>query len=180
MNIPCKVCDKDIIENESEHKNYITTLRKKDDKSIYKRYVINNINFDEVDKILEDYASTHNKKVNIYFIYCEFKIQFHNNCTRNLSTACFHNIEFEKIFQSLIYYFECLKINGYKFENNNQITINTVSDRCNMKYAYYMHLPMFPLETKLNIIIGKYPQLLDQNINHLLIRKYSHISFNMQ
>ena len=43
MNILCKVCDKDIIENESEYKNYITTLRKKDDKSIYKKYVINNI-----------------------------------------------------------------------------------------------------------------------------------------
>ena len=48
-----------------------------------------------------------------------------------------------------------------------------------MKYEYYMHPPMFPLETKLNIIIAKSPQLLDQNINHLLIRKYTHISFNI-
>ena len=38
---------------------------------------------------------------------------------------------------------------------------------------------MFPLETKLNKIIAKNPQLLDQNIKHLLIRKYSHISFNL-
>ena len=34
MDILCKVCDKDIIENESQYKNYITTLCKKDDKSI--------------------------------------------------------------------------------------------------------------------------------------------------
>ena len=179
MDILCKVCDKDIIENESEYKNYITTLRKKDDKSIYKKYIIYNISLDEVDKILKDYVSTHNKKFNIYFIYCEFKIQSDNNYTRNLSTACVHNIEFEKIFQSLIYYIECLKINGYKFENVNQMTINAISDRCNMKYEYYKHPPMFPLETKLNIIIAKNPQLLDRNIKHLLIRKYSHISFNI-
>ena len=38
---------------------------------------------------------------------------------------------------------------------------------------------MFPLETKLNKIIAKNPQLIDQNINHLLIRKYSHISINI-
>ena len=104
-----------IIENKSHYKNYVATLRKKDDKSIYKKYVINNINLDEVDKISKEYFSTHNKKFNIYFIYCEFKIQFDKNYTRNLSTACVHNIEFEKIFQSLIYYIECLKINGYEF-----------------------------------------------------------------
>ena len=37
---------------------------------------------------------------------------------------------------------------------------------------------MFPLETKLNIIFAKNPQLLDQNINHLFIRKHSLMSFN--
>ena len=59
------------------------------------------------------------------------------------------------------------------------MTINTVSDRCNMKYEYFKHPPLHPLETRLNIIIGKNPRLLEQNINHLLIRKYSHISFNI-
>ena len=54
MDILCKVCDKDIIENDFEYKNYIATLRKKDDRSIYKKYVINIINLDEVDKILKD------------------------------------------------------------------------------------------------------------------------------
>ena len=35
MDLLYKVCDKDIIENESEFKNYIASLLKKDDKSIY-------------------------------------------------------------------------------------------------------------------------------------------------
>ena len=35
------------------------------------------------------------------------------------------------------------------------MTINTVNDRCNMKNEYYMHPPMNPLETKLNIFLPK-------------------------
>ena len=90
MDLLCQVCDREIIENECEYKNYIATLRKKDDKSIYKKYVFNNFNLDEVDKILNDYVSTHNKKFDIYFIYCEFD----NNSTRDLKTEIVHNIEF--------------------------------------------------------------------------------------
>ena len=128
MDYLCQVCDREFIENESEYKNYIATLRKKDDKSIYKKYAINNINLGEVDKILKDYVSTHNKKLNIYCIFCEFKIQFDNNSTRELKTECVHNIEIEKISQCLLYCIEYLESKGYKFQNNNQITINTVSD----------------------------------------------------
>ena len=32
-----------------------------------------------------------------FFIYCEFKIQFNNNSTRDLKTNYVHNMEFEKI-----------------------------------------------------------------------------------
>ena len=179
MGYLCQVCDQEIIEIESEYKNYIATLRKKGDKSIYKKYVFNNIIFDEVDKILKDYVSSHNKQFDIYLIYCEFKIQFDNNSTRDLKTDCVHNIEIEKISQCLLYCIEYLESKGYKFQNINQMTSNKFSDRCNMKYEHYTHPPMFPLETKLNIIMAKNPQLLDQNIKHLLIRKYSHISFNI-
>ena len=84
MDYLCQVCDRKIIGNESEYKNYIASLCKIDDKCIYKKYVIKNINLDGVDKILKDYVSTHNKKLDIYFIYCEFKIQFDNNSTRDL------------------------------------------------------------------------------------------------
>ena len=63
MDLLCPVCDREFIEKESEYKNYIATLRKKHDKSIYKKYAINNINLDEVDKILNDYVGTHIKKL---------------------------------------------------------------------------------------------------------------------
>ena len=139
MDFLCQICDQEIIENESEFKISIASLRKKDDKSIYKKYVVSNINLDEVDKILKDYISTHNKKFDIYFIYCEFKIQFDNNSTVDLKTECVHNIEIEKISQYLLYCIEYLEPKGYKIQNINQMTINTVSDRCNMKYEYYTY-----------------------------------------
>ena len=145
MDLLCKVCDKEIIENESEYKNYIASLLKKDDKSIYKKYVINNINLDEVDKLLKDYVSTHNKEFDNYFIYYEYKIHFDNNSTIDLKTDYVHNTEIDKISQCLLYYIEYLESKGYEFQNINQIIINTVSDRCNMKNKYYIHPPMFPL-----------------------------------
>ena len=109
MDLLCRVCDRSIIENESEYKNYVATLRKNGDKSIYKKYVINNINLDEVDKISRDYVSTHNKNFDIYFIFCEFKIQFDNNSTRDLKTECVHKIEIKKISPCLLYCFEYLE-----------------------------------------------------------------------
>ena len=76
------------------------------------------------------------KKFDIYFVYCEFKIHFDDNSTRDLKTDCVHNIEIEKISQCFLYCIEYLESQGYIFQNINQITINTVSDRYNMKYEF--------------------------------------------
>ena len=40
MSIFCAVCDRSIIENESEYKKYIDILRKKNDESSYKKVPI--------------------------------------------------------------------------------------------------------------------------------------------
>ena len=61
MTLLFEVCYRSIIENESEYNKYLATLRKENDMSLYKTYTINNINLDEVNKILNDYISTHNR-----------------------------------------------------------------------------------------------------------------------
>ena len=58
MTLLCEVCDRSIIENQSEYNNYLTTLRKEIEKGLYKKYTINNSNLDEVNKTLNDYIST--------------------------------------------------------------------------------------------------------------------------
>ena len=66
MEFLCEACDRWIIENESEYKKYLAILRKKNDKSSYKKYTINNINLVEVDKKLNEYVTFHDK---MFFLF---------------------------------------------------------------------------------------------------------------
>ena len=57
----------------------------------------------------------------------------------------------------------------------------TINDKTNMTYEHYNKQPMQSNELKLNMIIAKNPHVKISFIifiNHPLIRKYSHISFN--
>ena len=50
-----------------------------------------------------------------------------------------------------------------------------------MTYKYYLNQPMSALERRLCLDIARNPHLinsLNRNVNHPLIRKYSHIPFN--
>ena len=40
MDFLCEVCDRSLIENPSEYQVCLTTLRKKDDKSLYKKMLL--------------------------------------------------------------------------------------------------------------------------------------------
>ena len=40
MDLLCEVCDRSIIEKQSEYNDYLATLRKKDDKSLYIKSIL--------------------------------------------------------------------------------------------------------------------------------------------
>ena len=63
MNPLRRVCERSIIENESEYKEYLTTFRKKYDNNLEKIYTIFNFNLTDIERILNDYVTTHNKKI---------------------------------------------------------------------------------------------------------------------
>ena len=105
----CKTCDRSLFENEFEHQHYRATLRKKNDKSLYKKYTINNINLVEYDKLSNDYNTTHNKNFDVYLIICDFKIEFDNNFIVHLETGYVFNIESEK--KRFIYYTQLIVLN---------------------------------------------------------------------
>ena len=63
----CRLWDREIFENESELNKYLASLRNPNDKRIYKNYTVNNIDLNDVNKILDDYISTHNKNFDFYF-----------------------------------------------------------------------------------------------------------------
>ena len=93
MSLLCKVCDRSIVESESEPNNNLATFRKRNDKRFYRKYTIGNVNLDEFDKILNNYIITHNKKFDFFFINCEFKIEFDNNFIAKVETNCFYNTD---------------------------------------------------------------------------------------
>ena len=91
---------------------------------------------DEVNKILYDYISTHNKKFDFYFIPCEFAVEVDNNFLANIKTICFYKTDIIDLNRYLFYDIDCFKSRGYMFHNINQMTFNIISDRCNMTYEY--------------------------------------------
>ena len=73
MEFFCKICDRSIIEDETEYYEYLATLRKKNDKCFYKKYTFNNVNLDAFDKILSDYITTQNKNLIFISLIANFK-----------------------------------------------------------------------------------------------------------
>ena len=154
---------------------HLATLRKKDDKSFSKKYFIDIINLEEVNKLLNTYISTHNKIFGFSFINCEFVIEFDNNLMANITTKYFYNTDINNINRYLLYDIDCFKSRGYKIYNISQVTIKIISHRCKMTYGYYINQPISMWERKITKIIARNPHLinsLDRYENHPLIRKF--------
>ena len=113
MDLLREVCDRSIIQNEPEYYNYLTTLRKKDDKNLYKKHTINNVNLDQFDKIRNVYIPSHNKYFDFYFNICEIVIEFDNNFIANKKTNYFCNTVIININKYLLYNIDCFISRGY-------------------------------------------------------------------
>ena len=136
---------------------------------------------DEVNKILNDYISTHNKNFDFYFFNCEFSIEFDSISIANMKTNSFYNTAIININKYLLYDIDCFKSRGYKFYNINQMAINKISERCNMAHEFCINQPMSMCERKINMNIAGNPELInssDRNKVHPPIRKYLHIPFD--
>ena len=139
MEYICQYCDRLLIENPVENEKYLTTSRKKNDKNLYIKYTINNISFDQLEKILEDYISTHNKKFVFYLISCELIIEFDNIFTENIKTHYYYNTDVNNIKRDLIYNFYHFLPKIFKdchAYNIKQANLKTIYDRCNMTLAF--------------------------------------------
>ena len=126
----CKVCDREIFENESERNKYIATLSKRNDKGLHTKYTVYNVNLDEFDKILGDYISHHNKKFDIYVFICEFQIEFDNNFTANIEINYHYNEDTQNVKSYLLYYIDSCKSGGYKFKKILIISLSNQSIVC--------------------------------------------------
>ena len=178
MSILCNVCDREILEDENQLKEYIATHRKRIDRCLYIDYTINNIDLDGFDKLLNEYISCHNKKFRSYFFKLTCEIQFNNNFIQTLETNYHSNSELNNMKSYLLSFIDSFTSRGYEFCKINHITINTMNYRCDIIYGYYMKQPMHFLERRFNMLIAKNPHLrnsLDRSHGLCLITRYSHI-----
>ena len=146
---------------------------------IYDNYSINNRNLKEIDKIFNNYTTSYNKKIDIYFIKCDFYLVFNDNFKKHIECCYVHNKDdLTKLKTQLLFWIEHLKLEGYSFCHINEMIIKTVTDKHWMTYKTYIQQPMPMVERRLNYIIHKSPQLikvLDCSKNSPSIRKYSHL-----
>ena len=174
----CQVCDYEIFNDRDELDYYIASLHKRHDRNLYYNYSINNINLNNINKIFDYYISIHNEKFDLYFISCIIQIKFNNNIITNLEITHHYNTDYIYIENYLSLYLKSCANAGYKFININHMIINITSCICNIRFKHYKDKPMSMLERKINYIISKNPQLINQNHNHPLIRKYPNIKYN--
>ena len=174
----CLKCNHEIFEDKNKLYNYLSNFQRENNKKISKKIIIDNIDLDNVDKILNNYINNHDKKFDSYFIKCLFNIDFDNNIYE-LGTIYVYNKESYKIIIQLLFFIDMMKAEGKNFNNICQMTIIINSDICNMTADYSRYMRLNPIERQINIIFSKKPQLLNQISNNILIKDKSHIIFNI-
>ena len=83
------------------------------DELIYDNYSINNPNLNDIDKILNNYVISYNKKFDIYSIKCDFYLVFNNDFKIHIKTHYVHNKDdLTEIKTELLSWIEHLKFEG--------------------------------------------------------------------
>ena len=174
----CQVCDYEIFNDKQELNYYLASFNRRYDRGLYYKYTINNINLNNINKLFDYFITIHNEKFDMYFINCVIQIKFNNNIIANLEINNHYNTDYVNIENYLSLYLKSCEHAGYKIININHMIINITSCVCNIRYKHYKDKTMSMLERRINCIIAKYSQLINQNHNHPLIRKYPNIKFN--
>ena len=115
MDFLCKVCDRSIIENQSEYREYVATLRKKSNKTLYKKRTTNYVNLDEFDKIINNYISHHNNQFDLYFVKLTFELKFNNKFVQCIETNYCYNTDISNMKGYLLCFIDYCKLRGYIF-----------------------------------------------------------------
>ena len=174
----CQNCDYEIFNDREELNYYIASLRKRHDRSLYYKYIINDVNLNNINKIFDYFINIHNEKFDLYFINCVIQIKLDNNIIYNLEITNHYNTDYVNIENYISMYLKSFVNIKFIFYKINHMIINITSCICNIKFKHYKDKPMSMLERRINYIITKNPQLINRNHNHPLIRKYPNIKFN--
>ena len=87
-------------------------------------------------------------------------MEFDKNRMANINTKYFYNTYIINENVYLSYYIDGSKTSGHKFYNIDQMTINMISDMCNMTYEYYIIQPMSMCERQIKMSFARSPHLI--------------------
>ena len=138
---------------------YLKLLKSK--KCLRKKYIFTHPNFFEVDKFSIDFVERNNKKFDLYLVSCEFKLELNNNINPQIKREYFYNTSIISMKKYLLYSIEHFMSRGYIICKIKEMIIQTISDRRNMTYKYYLNQPMSMCERVINMIFAKKPQLIN-------------------
>ena len=138
------------------------------DRFIYDEYSINNPNLNDIDKIINNYVTSYNKKFDISYIKCDFYLVFNDDFKIHIETYYVHNKDYlTKIKINLLSWIEHPKIGGYSFCHINEMIIKTITDKHWMTYNTYMQTPMPMVERRFNYVFHKCPYLIRALYEHV-------------
>ena len=144
------------------------------DDFFYDNYSINNPYLNDIDKIINNYVTSYNKKFDIYSIKCDFYLVFNDDFKIHIETHYVHNKDnLTKIKTELLAWTEHFKFEGYSFCHINEMIIKTITDKHWITYNTYMQQPMPMVERRFNYVFGECPYL----IRALERNKYPHIEY---
>ena len=131
------------------------------DEFIYDEYSINNPNLNDIDKIINNYITSYNKKIDIYSIKCDFYLVFNDDFKIHIETYNYHNKDdLTRMKRELLSWIENLKFKVYSFCHINEMIIKSITDKHWMTYITYMQRPMHMLERRFNYVFHKCPYLI--------------------
>ena len=78
------------------------------------KYIFNNPNFFEVDKILSEYVERNNEKFDLYLVNCEIKLEINKNFNPHVKREYFYNTCIISMKKYLLNWIECFMSRGYK------------------------------------------------------------------
>ena len=146
--------------------------------SIISRYSVTNTDFLHMENILKNYVLEYNKKFVFYLIICKWKLLFSDTIVSVKSTTWYSvsaGYFLRHFVLSKIQFYVKLE---YKISHIFEMNITFISDLRKMTYEHYLIQPKSMLESKLNAILAKNPELIKilGNSSHPIIRKYQHIN----
>ena len=121
-----------------------------------------------IDKIINNYVTSYNKKFDIYYIKCDFYLVFNDDFKIHIETYYVHNKDYlTKIKIIFLSWIEHLKFEGYSFCHINEMIIKTITDKHWMTYNTYMQTPMPMVERRFNYVFHKCPYLIRALYEHV-------------